>query len=139
MKVDAKDVEMWMVNGEWVKVQDYERDPDVDKTRHWAIPMIQRAEEVMRDEKQLASLLKSPRRAEIWNMLVEKGLIKTNAELQSATAPEPQSSPNPSENQPAVVEDGQGESPHVPSRLWLCALIPLCALPIFYFLRRKKR
>ena len=38
-----------------------------------------------------------------------------------------------------VTEDGQGESPHAPSRLWLCALIPFCALAIFYFLWRKKR
>jgi len=130
--VSEDDMEMTMDNGEWVKPEN-SRILAIEKLGWDAEQMIRNAESIMQDPKRM----RGREATQLWNTLVEKGLITTNAESQSVASPIP--SPEPPEAEqalpPVITPEATQPTPEpetsgTPSRLWVCIVggILLCAI-----------
>ena len=144
MRVSEDDVEMSMDNGVWVKPED-SRSLDLEKLGWDAERMVLNAERIMQDAEWMANILNDGVSANLWNILVEKGLIKQNGEPQKendvALQPAPEAPVDSMQGAPPVdvTEDVQDEAKNKASPFWLYTVVALGLLAVLYFLRRKKR
>ena len=144
MSVSEDDVEMSMDNGVWVKPED-SRSLDLEKLGWDAEKMILNADRIMKDAEWMANILNDGVSANLWNILVEKGLIKQNGEPQeendAVSQPAPEVPVDSLQGAPLVnvIEDVQDEAKNKASPFLLYTLIPPALLAAIYFLRRKKR
>jgi len=141
MTAGENDVEMVMDNGKWVKAGD-SRSLDVEKIGHGADFLIRRAERIMQDSEYRARMLNNEEYIKIWDMLIDWGVIKTNAESKTQQTLPSREDPvtvTPDETLVNVAEDGQDEEKSKASNLWLYALIPLCLLAVLWLARKKRK
>ena len=75
MELGEDDVEMVMDDGEWVRAED-SRSLEIEKLGWSAKNMIGLADATMRIPEWKTNLLSNPEGVELWNLLVDKGLIK---------------------------------------------------------------
>ena len=141
LAVGEDDVEMVMDDGEWVKAED-SRSLEIAKLGWDAEDLIKEAEKVMQNPETMAMVLDHPKSAQLWNTLVERGLIKTNAEARAqASSPSREKSVTAMQDETPdkITEDGQGEEKNKASHLWLYALIPLCLLAVLWLMHKKRK
>jgi len=144
MEVGEDDVEMVMDKGKWVTARDWRKNMELDEKYGWpASHLVQYAEKIMREAKEGELLVHEPTISNIWNKLVEDGIIKTNTVEKEGKAVSPSQKKKgriaaslPSrEGNDEEQRRGETSSPY---RLWLYVGVSLCALcAILYFLRRK--
>jgi len=143
MEVGEDDVEMVMDKGKWVTARDWRKNMELDEKYGWpASHLVQYAEKIMREAKEGELLVHEPTISNIWNKLVEDGIIKTNTVEKEGKAVSPSQKKKgriaaslPSREGNDEEQRGETSSPY---RLWLYVGVSLCALcAILYFLRRK--
>ena len=135
LTVGEDDVVMVMDDGKWVKAED-SRSLEIAKLGVEAEYLIEYANQVMQNPETMAMMLNHLKSAQLWNTLIERGLIKTNAE-DRAQAPTP--SHEDKENSANVTEDEPSEEKSKASHFWLYVILfHLILFPTLYFMRRKK-
>jgi hypothetical protein len=139
-KVGENDVEMVMEKGKWVTAEESRRLLEIEKLGPIAVLIFPRAEEIQRNPEWMAEVLGHPGFSNMWNKLIEKGYITTNAvEKESrATTLSRVKGWFGKRDEAASREDGQDEEQSKPNNPWLYVGIVLCVLfPLLYFLRKK--
>ena len=144
MGVGEDDMEMTLDNGEWVKPEDSQR-LEIEKLGWTAETMIKHSERRMQNPDEMASLLGHWASSNLWNLLVEKGLIKYEKPQPVPKAENDAQETSPVRENPVtatlvnIAEDGQDEEKSKANMFWLGVVIFHCLLAILWLARKKRK